>query len=99
MQFQRLVILSTKIPALIKFIIEQETVPGKIIEFHTILQSFPFKMNFGWAFYNIPIENYALSNISNFIFRNISNHLIRHWAGDSPRKNYWILRYSTMLPL
>ena len=56
-------------------------------------------MSFGWTFYEIPNESYAILKISDSLLKNPSTHLIRHWTGDSPTKDYWILRYSTMLPL
>ena len=56
-------------------------------------------MSIDWAFYDIPIENYALSKISDSLLKNPSNHLIRHWTGDSPRKNFRIVRYSANLRL
>ena len=56
-------------------------------------------MSFGWTFYEIPNESYAILKISDSLLKNPSNHLIRHWTGDTPRKNCEILCYTTNIPL
>ena len=50
-------------------------------------------MSFGSAFYEIPIESYAISKISDSLHKNSSIYLIRHWIENSLRKYCGILRY------
>lgn len=54
--------------------------------FYAILDSFPFKLSFGWTFFDVPFKNYGISKIHNFFLKNCFTILIRHWMADSPQK-------------